>query len=66
MKCHILALIYVSMSFLIRLLTVNPLLPNMPQMVRLAKNFDFSLRKDHQKISYERRKYESVDEKTLS
>ena len=54
------------MSFLIRLLTVNPLLPNMPQMVRLAKNFDSSLRKDHQKISYERRKYESVDEKTLS
>ena len=32
----------------------------------LTKNFDFNLRRDHQKKnSYERRTYESVDEKSL-
>ena len=30
------------------------------------KNFHFNLRRDHQKISYERRDYDSVDEKRLS
>ena len=35
-------------------------------MRRSAQNFDFNLRRDHQKISYERRDYESVVEKTLS
>ena len=29
-------------------------------------NFNFKIRRDHQKISYERSDYESVDEKTLS
>ena len=29
-----------------------------------SKNFDFNLRRDHQKISFERRVYESVDEKS--
>ena len=43
----------------------NPLLPNVPQRERLAKIFDFNLRRDHQKISYERRDYESVDEKSI-
>ena len=44
-------------------LVFNPLLPS---VVRLAKIFDFNLRRDHQKNSYERRDYESVDEKILS
>ena len=35
-------------------------------MVALNKNFDFNLRRDYQKVSYERRDYESVDEKSLS
>ena len=30
-------------------------------MVTFTKNFDFNLRRDHEKISYERRAYESVD-----
>ena len=32
----------------------------------LIQNFDFNLRKDRQKKSYERRVYELVDEKDLS
>ena len=35
-------------------------------MRSFSKNFDFNLRRDHQKNSYERRDYESVDEKSLS
>ena len=35
-------------------------------MASFSKTFDFNLRRDHQKISYERRDYESVDEKSLS
>ena len=35
-------------------------------MASFSKTFDFILRRDHQKISYERRDYESVDEKSLS
>ena len=35
-------------------------------MRRSAQNLDFNLRRDHQKISYERRDYDSVDEKNLS
>ena len=35
-------------------------------MVRFTKNFDFDLRRVIKKISYERRAYESVDEKSLS
>ena len=31
-----------------------------------SKNFNFSLRRDRKKISYERRAYESVDDKSLS
>ena len=30
------------------------------------QNFDFNFRSDHQNNSYERRDYESVDEKSLS
>ena len=32
----------------------------------LSIHFDLNLRRDHQKISFERRDYESVDEKSLS
>ena len=31
-----------------------------------SQNFDFNLRRDQQKNSYERRDYESADEKILS
>ena len=47
--------------------TINPLLPSVPFMTRLANFlFFFILRRDHQRISYERRYYESVEEKSLS
>ena len=32
-------------------------------MKTFIKNFDFNLRRDHQKITYERRAYESEDKK---
>ena len=32
-------------------------------MVTFTKHYDFNLRRDHQKISYERRAYELVDER---
>ena len=35
------------------------------EFVTYCQNFDFKIRMDHQKISYERRDYESVDEKRL-
>ena len=35
-------------------------------MAPFSIHFDFNLRRDHQKISFERRDYESVDEKSLS
>ena len=34
-------------------------------MAPFSKNVDYNLRRDHPKISYERRDYESVDEKSL-
>ena len=34
-------------------------------LVHFGKNFDFEIRKDHGKKSYERRVYESVDDKSL-
>ena len=46
--------------------SLNPLLPSAAYMRRSAKNLDFNLRRDHQKTTYERRDYESVDEKSLS
>ena len=36
------------------------------QMVPFHRNFNSILRRDYQKKSYERRAYESVDEKSLS
>ena len=42
------------------------LLPSAANMRRSAKILNFNLRRDHQKISYERRDYESVDKKRLS
>ena len=44
----------------------NPLLPNVPQMVRLAKILILILEGIIKQISYEYRDYESVDEKSLS
>ena len=35
-------------------------------MVPFRRNLNSILRRDHQKVSYERRGYESVDEKSLS
>ena len=35
-------------------------------MASFSKTFDFNFRREHQKISYERRDYESVDKKSLS
>ena len=44
-----------------------PSVSNNVHMASLSKNFVFDLRRDHQKKnSYERRDYESVDEKSLS
>ena len=36
-----------------------------PYMVPFSEIFDFNLRRDHKKISYERRNYESVDGKRV-
>ena len=36
------------------------------EFVTYCKNFDFKIRRDHQKISDERHDYESVYEKSLS
>ena len=36
------------------------------QKCTIWQNFDSNIRRDHQKISYERRDYESVEEKSLS
>ena len=45
----------------------NPFPPSVPIWHRLTdRHFDFNLRRDHQKTSFERRDYESVDEKSLS
>ena len=37
-----------------------------PKYRTLDQNFNFILRRDHKKNSYERRAYESVDKKSLS
>ena len=37
-----------------------------PNYRTFDQNFIFNLRRDHEKNSYERRAYESVDEKSLS
>ena len=36
------------------------------ELVQFSQTFDFKIRRDHGKISYERRVYESVDNKSLS
>ena len=35
----------------------------MNELVQFGQTFDFKIRRDHEKISYERRAYESVDSK---
>ena len=37
-------------------------MPLCDEFVTYSQNLDFKIRRDHQKISYERRDYESVDE----
>ena len=46
---------------------LNPFPPSVHHMARspFSRHFDFNLRRDHQKISFERRDYESVDEPIL-
>ena len=44
---------------------INPLLP-IVAFATQGQKLDFNLRRDHQKISYERPDYESLDEKNLS
>ena len=43
----------------------NPLVTDLVYLVCMAKNFDLKKRRYHQKISYERRAYESVDDRSL-
>ena len=38
----------------------------MNELVQFDKNFNFRIRRDHGKISYERHVYESVDDKSQS
>ena len=40
-------------------------MPYQDEFVLYCQNFNFKIRRDHKKISYERRDYESVDEKSL-
>ena len=53
-------------SILANLLAFNPLLPIEHKSARIDQNFDSKIKRDYHKISYERRDYESVDEKSLS
>ena len=46
--------------------SINPLLPSAANMRRSAKILILILERIIKKISYERRDYESVDEKSLS
>ena len=43
---------------------INPLLPNWTPKVQVSQNFDFKIRSDYVKNSYEHRVSESVDKKT--
>ena len=47
-------------------LKINPITAQRDPHDQFRQNFDFILRRDHQIISYERRNYESVDDKSLS
>ena len=38
----------------------------MNELVQFGRNLDFKIRRDHEKISHERRAYESVDDRSLS
>ena len=42
-----------------------PLTPQREEYSMFEQNFDFKIRNDHQKISYEHRVYESVDVRSL-
>ena len=36
------------------------------QLIQFGQNFDCKIRRDYEKISYERRAYEAVDNRSLS
>ena len=36
------------------------------ELVQFGRNYDFKIRRDHEKNSYERHAYESVDDRNLS
>ena len=36
------------------------------RLIQFGQNFDFKIRRKYEKISYERRTYESVDDRSLS
>ena len=55
----------VGVNIIVNFNAFNPLLRSVPNMTRSAKIFILVLRRDRKKISYERRDYESVDEKSL-
>ena len=38
----------------------------MNELLQLSQNFDFKIRRDQEKISYECRAYDSVDDRSLS
>ena len=40
-------------------------MPSPDGLLTYCQNFDFKVRRDRQKVSYERRDYESVDERNL-
>ena len=50
----------ITMSNFLKITAVNPLLHMGHYSVRMTQNFDFKIRRDHQKISYYRRVYESA------
>ena len=63
---HMMFLENLAMESIILLRRVNPFPPSMPIWHRLAKLSILILEGIIKKISYERRDYESVDEKSLS
>ena len=60
------SLVYFSFLFLLLNSCINPLVPSAHKSVRISKISILKLEGIIKKISYERRDYESVDEKGLS
>ena len=64
--CHLPAIFHTSQVCLLYMCNVNPLLPIAHKSARIVKISILKLEGIIKKISYERRDYESVDEKSLS